>query len=116
MELTAKGANKGGMVRRLAELLHVPQANVACVGDHANDISHADAGPAMAFAPANALPDGAALPGVRTPAGLPGRTPSPPSSHGWTKNTDLYIRGKHPERGAFRYFPGHFPNRLQFFS
>lgn len=65
VELTARGANKGGMVRRLAALLHIPQANVACVGDHANDISMLTwAG--MAFAPANALPGGAALPCVRT--------------------------------------------------
>ena len=38
VELTARGANKGGMVRRLAELLGVRQENVCCVGDHANDI------------------------------------------------------------------------------
>ena len=57
--------NKGGMVRRLAALLHIPQANVACVGDHANDISMLTwAG--MAFAPANALPEVRALPCVRT--------------------------------------------------
>ncbi len=65
VELTAQGANKGGMVRRLAALLHIPQANVACVGDHANDISMLTwAG--MAFAPANALPEVRALPCVRT--------------------------------------------------
>ena len=65
LELTARGANKGGMVRRLAALLHIPQANVACVGDHANDISMLTwAG--MAFAPANALPEVRALPCVRT--------------------------------------------------
>ena len=65
VELTARGANKGGMVRRLAVLLHIPQANVACVGDHANDISMLTwAG--MAFAPANALPEVRALPCVRT--------------------------------------------------
>lgn len=65
VELTARGANKGGMVRRLAALLHISQANVACVGDHANDISMLTwAG--MAFAPANALPEVRALPCVRT--------------------------------------------------
>ena len=63
VELTAKGANKGGMVRRLAELLGVRQENVCCVGDHANDISMLNwAG--MAFAPANALPQVLALPQV----------------------------------------------------
>ena len=63
--LSARGANKGGMVSRLAALLHIPQANVACVGDHANDISMLTwAG--MAFAPANALPEVRALPCVRT--------------------------------------------------
>ena len=65
VELTARGANKGGMVRRLAALLHIPQAKVACVGDHANDMSMLTwAG--MAFAPANALPEVRALPCVRT--------------------------------------------------
>lgn len=65
VELTARGANKGGMVRRLAELLDIPQASVVCVGDHANDISMLTwAG--MAFAPANALPEVRALPFVRT--------------------------------------------------
>lgn len=63
VELTAQGANKGGMVRRLAELLHISRANVACVGDHANDASMLTwAG--MAFAPANALPSVRALPNV----------------------------------------------------
>ena len=63
LEMTAKGANKGGMVRRLAELLGIRQENVACVGDHANDISMLNwAG--MAFAPANALPQVLALPQV----------------------------------------------------
>lgn len=63
VELTAKGANKGGMVRRLAELLGIRQENVTCVGDHANDISMLNwAG--MAFAPANALPQVLALPQV----------------------------------------------------
>lgn len=32
LEITARGANKGGMVRRLAELLGVRQENVCCVG------------------------------------------------------------------------------------
>ena len=63
LEITARGANKGGMVRRLAELLGVRQENVCCVGDHANDISMLNwAG--MAFAPANALPQVLALPQV----------------------------------------------------
>ena len=51
VELTAKGANKGGMVRRLAELLGIRQENV---------LNWAG----MAFAPANALPQVLALPQV----------------------------------------------------
>ena len=47
----------------MAELLGIRQENVACVGDHANDISMLNwAG--MAFAPANALPQVLALPQV----------------------------------------------------
>ena len=63
LEITARGANKGGMVRRLAELLGVRQENVCCVGDHANDIPMLEyAG--MAFAPENAIPAVHRVPGV----------------------------------------------------
>ena len=63
MELTAKGANKGGMVQRLAALLDIPQDRVICVGDHANDVSMLTWAGA-AFAPANALPEVLAMPCV----------------------------------------------------
>ena len=64
VELTAKGANKGGMVRRLADLLGVTRENVICVGDHANDISMLTwAG--QGYAPANAIPQVLHTPGVR---------------------------------------------------
>ena len=63
VELTAKGANKGGMVQRLAALLDIPQDRVICVGDHANDVSMLTWAGA-AFAPANALPEVLALPCV----------------------------------------------------
>lgn len=54
MELTAKGANKGGMTAQLADLLGIRQENVYCVGDHNNDIpmltfAH------IPFAPQNAI-------------------------------------------------------------
>ncbi len=63
VELTAKGANKGGMVARLAGLLHIRQENVVCVGDHANDISMLQwAG--LGCAPANAIAQVRALAGV----------------------------------------------------
>ena len=38
LEMTAHGANKGGMVRRLAEHLHIGLDHVYCVGDEANDL------------------------------------------------------------------------------
>ena len=63
LEMTAKGANKGGMVQRLAALLDIPQDRVICVGDHANDVSMLTWAGA-AFAPANALPEVLALPCV----------------------------------------------------
>ena len=64
VELTARGANKGGMVRRLAQLLHIRRENVCCVGDHANDIPMLEfAG--MPFAPANAIESVRRVPGVR---------------------------------------------------
>ena len=63
VELTAKGANKGGMVQRLAALRDIPQDRVLCVGDHAPDVSMLTWAGA-AFAPANALPEVLALPCV----------------------------------------------------
>lgn len=64
VELTAKGANKGGMVQRLAQRLGVARENVFCVGDHANDISMLTwAG--EGYAPANAIPAVLNTPGVR---------------------------------------------------
>lgn len=52
LEMTIKGANKGGMVRRLAARLGVPMEHVYCAGDEANDISMLTAA-AEGFAPAN---------------------------------------------------------------
>ena len=64
VELTAKGANKGGMVSRLAQLLGVRRENVLCVGDHANDVSMLTwAG--EGYAPANAIPLVLDTPGIR---------------------------------------------------
>lgn len=52
LELTAKGANKGGMVRRLAERMGISMEHVYCVGDEANDIPMLTVA-AQGFAPAN---------------------------------------------------------------
>lgn len=54
LEMTAKGANKGGMVRRLAQLLDIPMEHVYCAGDEANDISMLQAA-REGFAPANCI-------------------------------------------------------------
>ena len=63
VELTAKGANKGGMVAHMAEMLGISRENVVCVGDHANDISMLTwAG--LGCAPANAIPQVRETPGV----------------------------------------------------
>lgn len=63
VELTAKGANKGGMVQCMAALLGIRQENVFCIGDHANDISMLTwAG--EGYAPANAIPLVLNTPGV----------------------------------------------------
>ena len=63
LELTAKGANKGGMVRRLAQILEIRQENVYCVGDHANDIPMLTFA-RTAFAPANAIQPVHEVPGI----------------------------------------------------
>lgn len=55
LELTRKGANKGGMVRRLAERLGISPRHVYCAGDEANDISMLEFA-AQGFAPANCAP------------------------------------------------------------
>lgn len=54
LEMTAKGANKGGMVRRLAARLGIPLEHVYCVGDEANDIPMLTVA-AEGFAPANCV-------------------------------------------------------------
>lgn len=52
LEMTVKGANKGGMVRRLAARLGISMDHVYCVGDEANDIPMLTAA-REGFAPAN---------------------------------------------------------------
>ncbi len=53
LEMTIKGASKGGMVRRLAARLGISMDHVYCAGDEANDLSMLQAA-AQGFAPANA--------------------------------------------------------------
>ncbi len=55
LEMTVKGANKGGMVRRLADRLGISMDHVYCAGDEANDISMLIAA-REGFAPANCVP------------------------------------------------------------
>ena len=52
LEFTRRGSTKGGMVARLARLLHIAPEDVYCVGDNQNDISML-ALSAIPFAPAN---------------------------------------------------------------
>ena len=63
LELTVKGANKGGMVRRLCALLGKDLSHTYCVGDHANDIPMLKAA-AIPFAPANAIESVRAVSGI----------------------------------------------------
>ena len=55
LEVTARGATKGGMVARLAERLGIESSHVYCVGDEANDLSMLTWA-AEGFAPANCVP------------------------------------------------------------
>ena len=55
LEMTVRGASKGGMVRRLAARLDIAMDHVYCVGDEANDLSMLAAA-AEGFAPANCVP------------------------------------------------------------
>ena len=52
LELTDKGSTKGGMVAKLADMLHISPDRVFCVGDNQNDIPML-ALSAIPFAPAN---------------------------------------------------------------
>ena len=63
VELTAKGANKGGMVLRLAEMLGIDRRHVYCAGDHANDVPMLTVA-ARGFAPVNAIEEVRRLPGI----------------------------------------------------
>lgn len=55
LELTARGACKGGMVRRLAQRLGISMEHVYCVGDENNDLSMLTIA-AEGFAPENCIP------------------------------------------------------------
>lgn len=52
LEFTAKGADKGNMVRHLADRLGISMEHVYCVGDEANDLPMLSIA-AQGFAPAN---------------------------------------------------------------
>lgn len=54
LELTAKGASKGGMVARLAARLGIDRRHVYCIGDEANDLSMLNFAQ-EGFAPANCV-------------------------------------------------------------
>lgn len=54
LEMTVKGANKGGMVQRLARHLGISMEHVYCAGDEANDLSMLSVA-AEGFAPANCI-------------------------------------------------------------
>lgn len=56
LELTARGANKGGMLLHLARRLGVAPEHVYSVGDERNDLSML-AISSMGFAPANCVPE-----------------------------------------------------------
>ena len=54
LELTRRGANKGGMVLRLAKRLGISREHIYCVGDEANDLAMLRIA-AEGFAPANCI-------------------------------------------------------------
>lgn len=64
LEMTARGATKGGMLLRLAQTLGVARKDLYCIGDHSNDVSMIELS-AIRFVPANAIDEVRALPGAR---------------------------------------------------
>ena len=63
LEVTVKGANKGGMTEKLAQLLGIERRHVYAMGDHANDIPMLQFAHG-AFAPQNAIESVHAVPGI----------------------------------------------------
>ena len=63
LELTAKGADKGAMLLRLGRQFGVRREDLCAVGDHRNDLPMLKAA-GRAFAPANAVAEVRALPGI----------------------------------------------------
>ena len=63
LELTAKGADKGAMLLRLGRQFGVRREDLCAVGDHRNDLPILKAA-GRAFAPANAVAEVRALPGI----------------------------------------------------
>lgn len=55
LELIARGANKGTMARRLAQLCGISPEHTYCIGDNANDLPMLEQA-RIPFAPANAIP------------------------------------------------------------
>lgn len=64
LEVTVHGADKGGMVEKLAQMLNIDRRHVYTMGDHANDIPMLEFAH-MAFAPENAIDAVKQVPGVR---------------------------------------------------
>ena len=62
--MTVKGANKGGMVEKLAQLLGIGRQHVYTMGDHANDIPMLQFA-RLGFAPQSAIDSVKAVPGIR---------------------------------------------------
>ena len=56
LELTRRGATKGGMILKLAKLLGVARKDIYCIGDHNNDIPMLEVSE-IGFAPENAIPE-----------------------------------------------------------
>ena len=61
LEMTARGATKGAMALRLAQMLGVGRDDLYCIGDHSNDISMAKVS-AVRYCPANAIEEMINLP------------------------------------------------------
>ena len=64
LEVTVRGANKGSMVAKLAEILGIDRRHVYTMGDQANDIPMLEYAN-VAFAPQNATDEVKQVPGIR---------------------------------------------------
>jgi Cof subfamily protein (haloacid dehalogenase superfamily) len=90
LDVTAHGIHKGSVVMRLSELLQIPQASIAVIGDGPNDVE-------MFRQASVAIAMGQAVDSVRAEAKY---LTSSNDDEGWSKGIENYVLGGSQSAGA----------------